>query len=99
MGKDSLEEEHFQNDDQVIMITVPKKGGRCGVLYLNAASGSEDMRLANRATFPVGTSVEEILDRRPPKRDNQSVFREYQPGTRRKMKLEPFTFNGEGLAS
>ncbi len=67
---DSLEGEHFQNDDQVMMITVPKNGGRCGVLYLNSASESEDMRLANRATFPVGTSVEVILDRRPPKREN-----------------------------
>jgi hypothetical protein len=97
--KDSLEGEHFQHDDHVMMITVPKKGGRCGVLYLNAASDSEDMRLANRATFPVGTSVEEILDRRPPKRENQSVFREYQPGPRRERKLKPFTFDDEALAS
>jgi hypothetical protein len=66
--KDSLEGEHFQHDDQVMMITVPKKGGKFGVLYLNATSDSEDMRLANRAAFPIGTSVEDILDRRPPKR-------------------------------
>ena len=97
--KDSLEGKHFQNDDQVMMITVPKKGGRCGVLYLNAASESEDMRLANRVTFPVGTSVEEILDRRPPKRENQSVFRDYQPGKRKERKLEPFTFDDEALPS
>jgi hypothetical protein len=97
--RDSLEGERFQTDDQVMMITVPKNGERCGVLYLNAASESEDMRLANRATFPVGTSVEEILDRRPPKRENQSVFRECQPGTRKERKLEPFTFDDEAFSS
>jgi hypothetical protein len=47
----------FKEDDQVMMITVSKETGKCDVLYLNAVSANEDIRLANRATFPVGTSV------------------------------------------
>jgi hypothetical protein len=97
--RNALKREHFQDEDQVMTITVPKKGERCRVLYLTSASESEDMRLANRATFPVGTSVEDILDRRPPKRENQSVFREYKTGTRNERKLEPFTFDNEALPS
>ncbi len=71
---------NFKDDDQVMMITVPKHGGKCDVLYFNAASSSEDIQMANRASFPVGTPVEEILDRRPPRRGNQwgSVFRDYK---------------------
>ena len=85
----------FEEDDQVMMITVKKAKGKCDVLYLNAASANEDIRLANRATFPVGTSVEEILDRRPPKRETQSVFRDYKSGERRERELVPFTFDDE----
>ncbi len=33
----------FKDDDQVMMITVPKQGRKCEVLYLNAASASEYM--------------------------------------------------------
>jgi hypothetical protein len=68
--KDPEAGKQFKEDDQVMMITVPKQGGRCDVLYLNAASASENIRLANRAAFPIGTSVEEILERRPPIREN-----------------------------
>ncbi len=46
---------NFKDDDQVMMITVPKHGRQCDVLYLNAASSSEDIQMANRASFPVGT--------------------------------------------
>ena len=88
----------FEEDDQVMMITVKKAKGQCDVLYLNAASANEDIRLANRATFPVGTSVEEILDRRPPKKVTQSVFRDYKPGERRERELVPFTFDDDDNA-
>ena len=88
----------FEEDDQVMMITVKKEKGKCDVLYLNAASANEDIRLANRATFPVGTSVEEILDRRPPKKVTQSVFRDYKPGERRERELVPFTFDDDDNA-
>ena len=90
---------NFKEDDQVMMITVSKATGKCDVLYLNAASANEDIRLANRATFPVGTSVEEILDRRPPKRVTQSVFRDYKPGERRERELVPFTFDDDALGN
>jgi hypothetical protein len=76
---------------------VKKAKGKCEVLYLNAASAEEDLRLASRATFPVGTSVEEILDRRPPKRINQSVFRDYKMGESKERVLEPFTFDNDDL--
>ena len=89
----------FKEDDQVMMITVSKATGKCDVLYLNAASDTEDIRLANRATFPVGTSVEDILDRRPPRRVNQTVFRDYMPGKRRERELVPFTFDDDEMGS
>jgi hypothetical protein len=84
-----------------MMITVPKQGGKCKVLYLNAAASSEDIPMANRASFPVETSVEEILDRRPPWRENQwgSVFRDYNPGEARERELTPFTFEDDEMKS
>ncbi len=89
---------NFKDDDQVMMITVPKHGGKCDVLYLNAAS-SEEIQMANRASFPVGTSVEEILDRRSPWRGNQwgSVFRDYKPEEIRERELVPFTFDDDDM--
>ena len=90
---------NFKDDDQVMMITMPKHGRNCDVLYLNAASSSDDIQMANRATFPVGTSVEEILDRRPPRRGNQwgSVFRDYKRGETKERELVPFTFDDDEL--
>jgi hypothetical protein len=90
---------NFKEDDQVMMITVSKETGKCDVLYLNAVSANEDIRLANRATFPVGTFVEEILDRKPPRRVNQTVFRDYQPGERRERELVPFTFDDDVMTN
>ena len=57
--------------------------------------------MANRASFPVGTSVEEILDRRPPRRGNQwgSVFQDYKPGEVRERELMPFTFEDDEMKS
>ena len=89
----------FKEDDQVMMITVSKETGKCDVLYLNAVSANEDIRLANRATFPVGTSVEEILDRRPPKRVNRSVFCDYKLGERKERELAPFTFDDDTMGN
>ncbi len=93
----SDKEKHADDDVDVMMITVPKNRKRCDVLYLNAASSSHHFASAYKASFPVGTPVEDMLERRP--KNERSVFREYTQGEQKVRKLEPFTFDDDAVTS